>query len=278
MTQAPAPRLTDPAALAARRARAQADGLFLHERVAEDLQDRLSIVNKSFTKPILITPFPDHWAGLTGDLPAPPRILPPSDVLPVETESADLVFHVMDLHWSNDPVGQLIQCRRALTPDGLFLGVLFGGRTLSELRECLGQAEIEVTGGLSPRIAPMGEVRDLGGLLQRAGFALPVADSEVLTVTYASPFKLLADLRAMGEANALQDRLRRPTRRAVILRAMELYVQAHGDAEGRVPATFEIVTLTGWSPDASQQQPLRPGSAKASLADALGTTEKPLKF
>ncbi|QPM91443.1 methyltransferase domain-containing protein [Pseudooceanicola algae] len=271
------PLLTDPKALAARRARATADGLFLHHRVAEDLQDRISIVNKSFTEPALVTPFPAFWQDLAQDFPVRPRLVPATEVLDLELESADLVLHVLDLHWANDPVGQLIQCRRALRPDGLFLGVLFGGRTLTELRECLGQAEIEVTGGLSPRIAPMGEVRDLGGLLQRAGLALPVADSELVTVSFSSPYKLLADLRAMGEANALAGRLRQPTRRAVILRAMALYLQTYGDSDGRVPATFEMVTLTGWSPDASQQQPLRPGSARASLADALGTRETPLK-
>ena len=235
------------------------------------------MVKRTFTDPLLVTPYPDHWAGLARDFPVAPRILPTADLLEVEEGAHDLVMHVFDLHWSNDPVGQLIQCRRALRPDGLLLAVFFAGRTLTELRECLGQAEIEVTGGLSPRIAPFGEIRDLGALLQRAGFALPVADSDLVKVAYSSPLKLLTDLRAMGEGNALNDRLRHPTRRAVFLRAMQLYQDAHGDGEGRVPATFELVTLTGWVPHDSQQKPLRPGSALASLADALGTSETPLK-
>ncbi|MBT9383872.1 methyltransferase domain-containing protein [Pseudooceanicola sp. CBS1P-1] len=274
MTQ---PILTDMAALARRRARATPEGLFLHDLVAQDLQDRLAMVKKSFTDAVLITPFPAHWQGLAADLPVAPRLVESADTLPLAEGEADLVIHVMDLHWRNDPVGQLIQCRRALRPDGLFLGVFFGGETLSELRACLGQAEIEVTGGLSPRIAPMGEVRDLGALLQRAGLALPVADNDRTRVQYANPLRLLQDLRTMGEGNALNDRLRRPTRRAVFLRALELYQQSYADPEGRVPATFELITLTGWSPHESQQQPLRPGSAMTSLAAALGTSEKPLK-
>lgn len=271
------PLLTDPAARSARLARATPDGLFLHDRVAEDLQDRLSIVNRSFTDPVLVTSQPEHWRHLVQDFPVPPRIVTAAEVLDIAPGSADLVMHVMDLHWSNDLVGQLIQCRHALRADGLFLGVLFGGQTLSELRACLAEAEIAETGGLSPRVAPMGEIRDLGALLQRAGFALPVADGETLSIDYGTPLRLLQDLRAMGEGNALNDRLRHPTRRAVLLRAMELYLATHGTGDGRVPATFELVTLTGWAPDASQQQPLRPGSAKASLADALGTRETPLK-
>ena len=271
------PILTDTDALARNRARATADALFLHERAALDLQDRVEMVKREFTDPLLVTPYPDHWRALTAPFPVAPRIIPAAEVLDVEPGSADLVMHVFDLHWSNDPVGQLIQCRRALRPDGLMLAVFFGGQTLTELRACLGQAEVEVTGGLSPRIAPMGEIRDMGGLLQRAGFALPVADSDAVQVDYCSPLKLLADLRAMGEGNALNDRLRHPTRRAVMMRAVDLYLQTHGDAEGRVPATFELVTLTGWAPHESQQKPLRPGSARASLAEALSTTETPLK-
>lgn len=271
------PILTDTRALARNRARARAEALFLHDRAALDLQDRVEMVKREFTDPLLITPYPDHWRQLVAPFPVTPRILPTAEVLEVEPGSADLVMHVFDLHWSNDPVGQLIQCRRALRPDGMLLALFLGGQTLTELRACLGQAEIEVTGGLSPRIAPMGEIRDMGALLQRAGFALPVADSDVVRVDYSSPLKLLSDLRAMGEGNALNERLRRPTRRAVMMRAVELYLQTHGDAEGRVPATFEMVTLTGWAPHESQQQPLRPGSARASLAQALSTTENPLK-
>jgi hypothetical protein len=180
------------------------------------------------------------------------------------------------LHWANDPVGQLVQCRRALQPDGWFIGLLFGGQTLFELRACLAQAEAEVTGGLSPRILPMGEIRELGALLQRAGFALPVADAFTTKIRYRDAFHLMHDLRAMGEGNALMQRLRKPTRRAVLARAAELYHQGFSNDDGRIEATFEIVVLTGWAPHENQPKPLRPGSAKTRLADALAVPERKL--
>lgn len=263
------PRLTDPAALARNRQRAQADALFLFEAARDDLQDRLTLVNRSFTAPAVVTGQPKIWDNA---LPGA-RIVADTETLALERQAHDLVLHSHALHWADDPVGQLIQCRRALKPDGFFLASLFGGATLRELRACLATAEAEVTGGLSPRIAPMAEIRDMGGLLQRAGFALPVADAFTLTVTYASALHLMRDLRAMGEGNALDARLRRPSRRAVLLRAAALYAETHADAEGRIPASFEILVLTGWAPDESQPQPLRPGSAKARLADALATRE-----
>jgi SAM-dependent methyltransferase len=171
----------------------------------------------------VVTAFPDLWQQRLPQA----RIVADDEVLDLTPGAHDLVIHALCLHWANDPVGQLVQCRRALRPDGLFLGVLFGGQTLAELRACLAQAEAAVTGGLSPRVLPMGEIRDLGGLLQRAGFALPVADAATRTVTYADPLRLMADLRAMGEGNALSQRLRRPTRRAVFAQAAELYAQTH---------------------------------------------------
>ncbi|SHJ01325.1 methyltransferase domain-containing protein [Wenxinia saemankumensis] len=268
---APTP-LIDRPALARRRARAaRAPELFLQDHVAEGLLDRLAEVNRSFTAPAVVTAWPQVWEGR---LPGA-RIVPDDEVLELEPGAHDLVLHALALHWANDPVGQIIQCRRALRPDGLFLGAAFGGQTLAELRAALGQAEIAVTGGLSPRIAPMGEVRDVGALLQRAGLALPVADVETTRVTYADPFALMRDLRAMGESNALTARLRRPTRRAVMMEAARLYAQAYGQPDGRVAATFETIHLAGWAPDESQPQPLRPGSAAQRLADALGTDERP---
>ncbi|MCL3881607.1 methyltransferase domain-containing protein [Marivita sp. GX14005] len=268
------PLLTDRAALSRHRARASsAPALFLHEEARADIEDRLSLVNKSFRDAAIVTPFAEVWRDA---FPAA-KIIPDAEMLDLDEAAHDLVIHAMALHWANDPVGQLIQCRRALIPDGLLLAASFGGQTLHELRAAMGQAEIEITGGLSPRVAPMAEIRDLGALLQRAGLALPVADSAVLTASYPSALHLMRDLRAMGEANALSARLRAPTRRGVLLRAAELYAEAYGDAGGRVPATFELITLTGWAPDASQPQPLRPGSAAARLADALGATETPLK-
>ena len=266
----PMQTLTDIAALTRHRARGH--DTFLRDRVAADVQERLQEVNRTFTAPLIVTPAPQVWVGL---LDAPTT--PDADVLAVTEPAHDLLIHDLSLHWANDPVGQLVQSRRALLPDGLFIGTLFGGQTLHELRTALAEAESRVTGGLSPRIAPMGEIRDLGGLLQRAGFALPVADSDTIRVTYADAFALMRDLRAMGETNALNNRLRRPTRRAVLDAAAAIYAQHYGTADGRITATFEVVTLTGWAPAAGQPQPLRPGSATARLANALGIAETPLK-
>lgn len=260
--------LTDRPALIRNRARATA--FFLHDEVASEAHERLAEVNRTFTSPAIVTPHPALW-------PMPGAICVPDDTVLALTPGAhDLVIHALALHWADDPVGQLVQSRRALRPDGLFLGFLFGGQTLAELRACLAQAETEVTGGLSPRVLPMGEIRDLGGLLQRAGFALPVADSITRTVTYRNMAHLMADLRAMGEGNALAARLRRPTRRSVFLRAAQIYEQNFALPDGRIPATFEIITLTGWAPADSQPKPLRPGSAAQRLADALRTAEQAL--
>jgi len=173
----------------------------------------------------------------------------------------------------NDLPGALIQIRRALKPDGLFVGCLLGGATLTELRTAFMQAESEIEGGASPRVAPFADVRDLGSLMQRAGFALPVTDSESVTVRYDDPFALMRDLRGMGLTNALVARRRAPLKRAVLMRAAQVYAERFADPDGRLRATFEYIWLSGWSPHESQQKPLRPGSAKMRLADALGTTE-----
>ena len=264
--------MTDTAALIRRRARATPDGLFLHAAAADELQDRLDMVNKSFTAPAVVTGFPDYWAAQHPTA----KVIKDTETLDLTPLSHDLVVHTMSLHWANDPVGQLIQCRRALRPDGLFIAISFGGDTLQELRRALGEAEISVSGGLSPRIAPLPELRDLGGLLHRAGFALPVADTATLNVEYRDIWHLMLDLRAMGETNVLTARLRRPTRRAVFQEAQNLYAQHFSAPSGRLNASFELQVLTGWSPDASQPKPLRPGSAQQRLADALGTPENPL--
>lgn len=266
------PRLTDRTTLTRHRDRAQAAALFLHEAVRADAEDRLAMVNRRFTDTTIVTPFPEIWQAAFPTA----RFIPDTEVLDLREGDSDLVIHGLCLHWADDPLGQLIQSRRALRPDGLCLALTLGGQTLHQLRAALAQAETELTGGISPRVAPMAEIRDLGALLQRAGFALPVADATSLTASYATPLHLMQELRAMGENNALAARLRRPTRRSVLLRACEIYTQAFGQNDGRVPATFEIITLTGWAPDASQPQPLRPGSASQRLADALGTSETPL--
>ncbi len=204
-----------------------------------------------------------------------PRVLGDEEWMPFRTGSLDLVVSGLALQFVNDLPGTLIQIRRALKPDGLMLAALLGGRTLQELRAALTEAEIELERGASPRVAPFADVRDLGGLLQRADFALPVADADTLTVTYDTPFALMRDLRGMGAANVLAERRRTPLRRATLLRAAEIYAHRYAEKEGRVTATFEVVTLTGWVPHDSQQRPLAPGSATTRLADALGTAEQP---
>lgn len=270
------PDLFDPALLALRRARAAAAPAdFLQEAVAAEVLERLIEINRTFRAPVLVGPRAALWAGVlqAGGLPAP-ALRPDASVLDLAPEAHDLVIHALALHWANDPVGQLVQCRRALRPDGLFLAALFGGETLHELRAALAEAEVEETGGLSPRIAPMGEIRDLGGLLQRAGLALPVADASRFDATYADAFALMRDLRAMGETNVLRERLARPTPRRLFARAAAIYADRFPAPGGRVRATFEVVFLTGWAPGPGQQQPLRPGSARARLADALGASEQ----
>jgi SAM-dependent methyltransferase len=266
------PRLTDPRALARHRARAARNpALFLHEDAAEELQERLLEVNRTFTKPALVTNFAAPFRAVLPDA----RVVPDAELLALEPGAHDLVVHAMCLHWANDPVGQIVQAARALAPDGLFIAVMCGGQTLQELRAALAEAEIAATGGLSPRVLPMGEIRDLGALIGRAGLALPVADAVRRKVTYADPLRLMADLRAMGETNALEARVRHFTRRAVILDAARRYAETFAEPDGRIRATFDMVWLTGWKPHPSQQKPLKPGSAAHRLAEALNTQELP---
>lgn len=270
----PAP-LTDMTALNRQRARALRrpdPARFLHDTAIAEVEERLAMVNRTFQAPAIVTGFAPFWAPAFPDA----RLVPDAETLALAPEAHDLVIHAIGLHWANDPVGQLVQCRRALRPDGLFLGICFGGQTLQELRRALAEAETTLRGGLAPRIAPMGEIRDLGALLQRAGFALPVADSLPLTASYATFRRLLHDLRAMGETNALAARDRRPLPRGVLELAETHYRNAFADNEGRLFASFELIVLTGWAPADSQPQPLRPGSAATRLADALGTAETSL--
>lgn len=195
------------------------------------------------------------------------------ELLPFRPGAFNLALSNLSLHWVNDLPGALIQIRNSLEADGLFIGSLLGGETLTELRVAMQQAELELDGGISPRLSPLADIRDAGGLLQRAGFALPVVDAERLTVTYENPMKLLADLRGMGETNVVLKRRRVFLRRATLMAAMERLLRDFTDSSGRIHVTFDILTLTGWAPDASQQKPLRPGSATRRLADALGTDE-----
>lgn len=259
------PILTDRAALAAHRARVtDPSALFLHEEAIAEIEDRLSVVNRTFQDVAIVTGHAEIWQEAFPEA----DIISDTDTLPLKQGAYDLVIHAMALHWANDPVGQIIQCHRALRPDGLFQAVAFGGETLHELRDALTRAEVETIGGLSPRIAPMGEVRSMGALLQRAGLALPVADTLPLKASYKTIWHLMRDLRAMGETNALAARHRKPIKRALFERAAEIY-SADYATEDRIIATYELVFLSGWAPHESQQQPLRPGSAKLSLAEAL---------
>jgi SAM-dependent methyltransferase len=256
------PALFDADLLALRRRRAARLGPadVLHEVVAGDIEERLAAVNRTFTAPAIVGPRAALWAGLVGVPDA--RAVPDADVLDLEEGAHDLVVHALALHWANDPVGQLVQARRALRPDGLFLAALYGGETLAELRAALAEAEVETLGGLSPRVAPMGEIRDLG-------------DSRRFDLSYPDALALMRDLRAMGETNVLRDRLRRPTPRTLLARTAAIYAARFGRPDGRVHATFDVMFLTGWAPAADQPKPLRPGSAAARLADALGAVERP---
>jgi SAM-dependent methyltransferase len=277
-----------------RRSRATATaGDFLLAQVADDLMDRLALVRRRF--PVALNLGAAH--GLLGvRLGARPgtelvidmepvgsllrlcsgfRVQADEEALPFRHQSLDLVASALALQLVNDLPGTLLQIREALKPDGLLLAALLAGDTLRELRTALFLAEEEIEGGASARVAPFADVRQLGGLLQRAGFALPVADAQTLTVTYPDGLALMRDLRANGAANVLHARSRKPLRRDTLARALDHYAERYGLPNGRVPATFEIVTLTGWAPHESQQQPLPPGSAKARLADALASLERP---
>lgn len=272
MTETPA--LFDHNALALHRQRAHEDALFLHQLALDEVQDRLELVNRSFKSIGIVSPFAQIWQSAFPQA----QIIPDQDVLEFEQDAFDLVIHAMCLHWANDPVGQIIQSRRALKKDGLFLGLMLGGKTLQELRVALAEAEIEVSGGLSPRIAPMAEIRDMGGLLQRSGLNLPVVDGFDMTAEYRNMAHLMQDLRAMGETNAIAQRLKHVSRRAVFLRAEDIYRSHFPTPTGSgITATFEVLCLTGWVPDESQPKPLRPGSASQRLADALGTRETSLR-
>lgn len=292
------PALFDHTLLAARRVRALAqpeayvDAGFLRQSALKDLTERLDAVSRNFERAL--------------DVDAPDRALAEALLATGKVQSVfvgagfldadldhprdesgmllgagrnsggayDLITSVLSLQFANDLPGVLIQLRNALKPDGLFLGAVLGGNTLFELREVLLEAESEILGGAAPRVLPFGEVRDMGALLQRAGFALPVADIDTLVVRYGNPLRLLSDLRAMGATNVLKSGSLRPLRRDVLMRAMTLYKDRFAEDDGKVPATFQIVSLSGWAPHESQQKPLKPGSAKSRLADALGVSEK----
>jgi SAM-dependent methyltransferase len=272
------PLIFDRKLLHARRARAAALGpaTFLLDRVAEDMSDRLSAVLRTFEIAADVgTPGDAVRRALKGKVGAFVEVVTDDETLPFREGSLDLAVSGLGLQFVNDLPGTLIQIRRALKPDGLFIAALIGGDSLMELREAFGAAETEVEGGVSPRVAPFADLRDLGALLQRAGFALPVTDVDRVTVRYSDPLALMHDLRKMAATNALIERRRTPLKRATLRRMFEIYAERFSDADGRVRATFEIIWLSGWVPHESQQKPLAPGSAKTRLADALKTTELP---
>jgi SAM-dependent methyltransferase len=269
-----APHLFDRALLRVRqnRARCAKPATFLLDRVAEDMEERLHAVTRHFADAadiwtpgeILRKPMRDRFKSFASiDLDVE------SEALPLKPESLDLVVSALAFQFVNDLPGVLTQIRRALRPDGLLLAAMIGGDTLTELRQSFAAAEAELESGVSPRVAPFADLRDVGALLQRAGFALPVTDVDRIVVRYDSAFALMQDLRAMGATNILAERRRSPTRRATMLRMAQLYGERFADPDGRIRATFDVIWLSGWAPHASQQQPLLPGSAKASLAEAV---------
>jgi SAM-dependent methyltransferase len=282
------PQIFDRALLAQRLRRARTSGpaTFLLDRVTEDLLDRLAATMRPFPRVAdLATPEPALAAALAATdvsrsvtrlamledagSPVCNTVVGDLENLPFVPESFELAVSALALQWVNDLPGALIQIRRMLAPDGLFLGCMIGGQSLQELRSAFAEAEADIRGGVSPRVAPFADLRDLGALLQRTGFALPVTDSDTVTVRYDSMFGLMADLRAMGATNILTQRSRQFLRRDVLMRAAEIYAHRFADADGRLRATFEILWQSGWAPHESQQKPLKPGSAQVRLSDVL---------
>ena len=268
---------------------------FLVREVADRLADRLRDISRHFPDALDLGchtgTLGDYVTGMNGietliqaDLsegmaarakrPDSPAVAADEEWLPFAEESFDLVLSNLSLHWVNDLPGALIQINRALKADGLFLAAMLGGETLRELRDVLALAEVELRDGLSPRVSPFADLRDAGALMQRAGFALPVIDSDIITVTYSNPLTLMQELRKMGEGNAVMERSRRPLGRDILMRAAELYVERYAGPDGRVPTTFEVIFLHGWAPHETQQKPLRPGSARNRLAAALDAEEQ----
>jgi SAM-dependent methyltransferase len=293
MSSSAPPRVFDRKLLRQRLARALVEDApdFLMARAADDLIDRLASIKRDFPRSLDLGTPTTHFAQAVAatDRPSPLRAVPApgmlaenvdagvvadEELLPFAPQSFDLIVSGFSLQWVNDLPGTFAQIRRALAPDGLFLACMPGGASLVELRSAFAQAEEEICGGASPRVSPFVDVRDLGGLLQRAGFALPVTDVDRFTLRYDSMYALCADLRAMGAANALAQRSRRPLRRSVLMRAGDIYAARFSDADGRVRASFELLWLSGWAPHESQQKPSKPGSAQVRLADALKATRK----
>jgi len=293
-----APRLFDRALVRARRNRAAGEFIaysFLHARVADDLLDRVESVSRDFPVALVLggggavgralkhrpeaaakigTLIEADISPAMAALSSHPALCLDEEALPIAPESVDLVLSCLSLHWTNDLVGALIQINHALKPDGFFAGAMLGGATLTELRQALLAAESELKGGAHPRVSPFADAFDMAGLMGRAGFALPVSDVDRVTARYGNAFVLMRDLRKMGETSALLQRPRTPATRALFVRAAQIYAERFADPDRRLPARFEILHMAGWAPHESQPKPLRPGSAKVRLADALGVKEQ----
>lgn len=287
----PGPRIIDKGLLRRRLARAYEEPRpgadFLIEAGTADLLERLAAIERHFPAAVALfgqtgalaaglsasgkagAVFAVERVAAAARIAGVPALVADEEQLPLAEESVDLVASVLGLHWTNDLPGAFVQIRRALRPDGLFLASILGGGTLMELRHAIAAAEVELTGGAAPRVLPFADIRDIGGLLQRAGFALPVTDRDVLTVRYGSAFDLFIDLKAMGATSPLAERASRPASRRLFARTAEIYAERFADPDGRLRATFEIISLSGWAPHESQQKPARRGSAQVSLADVL---------
>lgn len=258
------------------RAAHHKESFFLFDWAMDQIMDRLAVVTRPFDKRLQIGARGKKMDGaIIMDMAAGHNasLIADEEFLPFGPNTFDLAISALSLQTVNDLPGALLQIRKCLKPDGLFLAAILGGESLHELRDCLARAEMEITGGMSPRIAPFADKPQMGALLQRAGFSLPVVDSDIVTVTYECIFSLMKDLRQMGEGNAIAERMKKISRRDLFVRAGELYKENHAEADGRIRASFEIIFLHGWAPAESQQKPLRPGSATTRLADALGTAE-----
>ena len=259
------PELFSTEAQSTKRARAISKGMFLQELARDEILERLEAVNKSFSAVAIVTPYPEIWSTA---LPKA-NVVADTDVLDLGLAAYDLVIHAMALHHCNDPVGQVVQCERALRPDGLFMAACFSGQTLAELRAALSMAETDLRGGLSPRVTPMAEIRELGAILQRAGLALPVADTLKIPTTYRDIFHLMRDLRAMGETNIMTARATSFTTKSLFDLAQLIYSKEYASSKDRLNCTFDLVFLSGWAPDASQPKPLKPGSVSKTLQQSL---------
>ena len=264
------PELFNTTVQSAKRVRATKAGMFLQELSRDEILERLEAVNRSFKKIAIVTGHPEIWASSLSEA----TIIPDEDTLGLEVGAYDLVIHSIALHHCNDPIGQVVQCGRGLQPDGLFLASCFGGQTLAELRATLSVAETNLRGGLSPRVSPMAEIRELGAVLQRAGLALPVVDSLKIPTSYRDLYHLMRDLRAMGETNIMTARVTSLTARTLFERTQKIYAEEYSDPMGRLNCTFELIFLSGWAPDASQPTPLKPGSVSKTLQQALKEAKK----